>query len=465
MCCVVAMTVIDLSVVNVALPSIQADLGASPADLQWVVVLYSVVVAGFLMLGGRGGDLIGHRKMLVAGILLLAASSLLAGLSASLGVLLAGRAGQGLGAAMATPNALAILSRTFAEGPERNRALGIFGAAGSAAAILGSVLGGLLVEGPGWQWAFFINVPCGLVLAALVSLAVAPDRPGPGPASFDFAAAAALTGGLMALVVGLHESIGGWLSAATLGPLALGCGLLGAFARIEARTAEPLIPLAALRVRSLAFASLSAGLLWASFLGLIYELTLFLQQVLGYSPLAAGASTLPIAVVAILVSGRCASPLIGRVGAAVTIAIGMASLGAGLLALLRAGSDASYLSDLLPAFLLTGAGIGLAQVAVQIAAFAGVGSGEAGLAGGAVETSTEVGGALGLATVVAIALGSAGGPTAAFHRSALAAAVFAAAGVLVATLLLRPTEGARGPGRAGRDSATGAPPVNPENAP
>jgi MFS family permease len=441
MCGVAAMTVLDLSVVNVALPSIQASLHARPADLQWVVVTYSLVVAGFLMLGGRVGDLVGHRKVLIAGIGLLAAASLAGGLSGTLGVLIGARAGQGLGAALAAPNALAILTGTFAEGPERNRALGIFGAAGGVAAIAGSVLGGLLVQGPGWQWVFFLNVPLGAVLAGLALARVPADAAGRKQAKPDVAGAAALTAGLVAATFGVHESVGsGWLSAQALVPLVGGLGLLAAFVAIEAHVAAPLIPLATLRKRSLLFANLTAALMWASFLGLIYEATLFNQQILHYSPLAAGSATIPIAVLSLVISAKVAPRVVTRIGAAKTTAIGMAILGAGLLLLTRVPADASYVTDILPAFSIVGLGLGFAQVAIQIAAFAGVDKDETGLAGGAIETSNEMGGALGLALLVSVALGGAANGTEAFHRSALAAAIFAAASALVAVTLLRRAE-------------------------
>jgi MFS family permease len=441
LCGVVGMTVLDLSVVNVALPSIQAHLHAKAADLQWVVVIYGVVVAGFLMLGWRTGDLVGHRKVLVTGISVLAAASLIGGLSGSLGVLIAARAGQGFGAALAAPNALAILTRTFAEGPERNRALGIFGAAGGIAAIAGSVFGGLLVQGPGWQWVFFINVPLGAVLAGLVLARVPKDGSRPKTGRTDVGGAVTLTAGLIGVTIGVHESIGaGWLSVLALGPLLGGLGLLSAFVAVEAHVASPLIPLATLRKRSLMFANLSAGLLWASFLGLIYEATLFTQQVLHYSPLQAGSATIPIAVLSLGISARVAPKVITRIGAAKTLAIGMAILGGGLLLLTRVPTDASYLIDIFPAFSIVGVGLGFAQVAVQIAAFAGVERDEAGLAGGAIESSREMGGALGLALLVSVALGGTTTGTEVFHRSVLVAAAFATASAVVAIALLRPAE-------------------------
>jgi MFS family permease len=441
MCGVVAMTVLDLSVVNVALPSIQASLHAKATDLQWVVVIYGVVVAGFLMLGGRTGDLAGHRKVLVTGIGVLAAASLAAGLSGTLGWLIAARAGQGFGAALAAPNTLAILSRTFAEGPERNRALGVFGAAGGTAAIAGSTLGGLLVQGPGWQWVFFLNVPLGAVLAGLVLARVPVDAPHPRRTRPDVGGAVTLTAGLIAATFGVHESVSaGWLSVQTLLPLTGGLGLLAAFVTIEGRVATPLIPLATLRKRSLLWANLAAGLLWASFLGLIYEATLFTQQVLHYPPLAAGAATIPIAVLSLSISAKVAPKIITRIGAARTLAIGMVLLGLGLLLLTRVPADASYLADIFPAFSIVGVGLGFAEVAIQIAAFTGVDGDEAGLAGGAVETSREMGGALGLALLVSVALSGTTNGTEAFHRSVLAAAIFAGASALVAITLLRPTE-------------------------
>jgi MFS family permease len=441
MCGVVAMTVLDLSVVNVALPSIQAHLHAKPADLQWVVVIYGVVVAGFLLLGGRTGDLAGNRKVLVVGIGVLSAASLVGGLSGSLGLLIAARAGQGFGAALATPNALAILSRTFAEGSERNRALGIFGAAGGVAAIAGSVFGGLLVQGPGWQWVFFINVPLGGILASLVLARVPKDASRPRSARTDVGGALALTSGLIAITIGVHESVGtGWGSALALGPLLGGLGLLVVFVVVEANVASPLIPLATLRKPSLVFANLSAGLLWASFLGLIYEATLFTQQVLHYSPLEAGSATIPIAVLSLGISAKVAPRMITHLGAAKTFAIGMVTMSGGLLLLTRVPTGASFLIDIFPAFSIIGVGLGFAQVAIQIAAFSGVERDEAGLAGGAIETSREMGGALGLALLVSVALRGTTSHTEVFHRSVLAAAIFAAASAVVGIVLLRAAE-------------------------
>jgi EmrB/QacA subfamily drug resistance transporter len=456
MCGVVAMTVIDLSVVNVALPSIQSGLHLTADDLQWVVVAYGVFVAGFLLLGGRAGDLAGHRRVLVAGIGLLSLASLAAGFSGSLAVLVAARAGQGLGAALAAPNALGILSRTFAEGAERNRALGIFGAAGGTAAIAGSVLGGLLVQTVGWQWVFFLNVPAGAALVAAALYRVPADRPDAQAGRSDTRGAVALTAGLIAVALGVHESaVDGWVAPQTLVPILGGLALLRAFVAIEARSDSPLMPLSTLRTPSLGFANLVGALLWASFLSLIYEATLFAQQVLGYSPLAAGASTIPIAVLSLVASARVAPAVIARIGAARTAGLGMALLGAGMLMLVRVPADGSYLGDLLPAYCVVGAGLGLAEVSVQIAAFAGVADEDAGVAGGAIETSRELGGALGLALIVSIALNGTTGLTAAFHHGVVGAGVLALASAVVAATWLRRAERAA-PGPSGRPAVVHA---------
>lgn len=437
MCGVVVMTVIDLAIVNTALPSIQTDLGAEPADLQWVVVIYGIFVAGFLLLGGRMGDLAGHRRVLMGGVAILTAASLVGGLAGSLEVLIAARAAQGLGAALAAPNALAVLSNTFAEGPERNRAMGIFGAAGGSAAAFSAVLGGLLVQGPGWPWAFFINVPVGVVLfAALARMPAEAERP--ARARADATGAIALTLGMMAVAFGVHETIEyGWVSWQALFPLLGGLALLGGFVVHEGRASTPLIPLRTLRKPSLLWANVAAGLLWASFLGLIYQATLFMQQVQGYSPLASGAATLPIAFVSLFIAAQVAPGCVNRIGAAPTIGIGLLIMGAGMLLLSGVPEQADYLTDFVPGYTVIGLGLGLAEMATPLAALAGVREGESGLASGAVETARELGGSLGLALLVSIALGAAVDGTDAFHRSVIGAAICAAVGAVVALTLLR----------------------------
>lgn len=442
LCGVIAVAVIDLSVVNVALPSIEAELGVSPASLQWVVVTYGIAVAGLLMLGGRLGDLFGHRRMLAGGLAVLTAASALGGFADSLTVLILARAGQGVGAALAVPNALGILSRTFAEGPERTRALGVFGAAGGTAAIGGSILGGLLVEGPGWPWVFFVNVPLGVAIVAAALRAVPADagelaRHG----RIDLVGAVTLTVGLAALAFGVHQSVEHtWLSAATLAPLALGAAALAAFGIAESRAAEPLVSLRTLGKPSLLWANVTSALMWASFLGLIYAATLFTQQVLGWSPLAASSSTIPMAVLSIVANAIVAPRIMTRIGPAVTLAGGLLLMAAGLALLLRVPSDASFLTDLAPVYCVIGFGLGLAEVGSQVAAFTGIRGDEAGMAGGALETAREMGGALGLAVLTAAAVAGATG-TDSFHRSIAGGALLALLGSLVAATLLRRSGG------------------------
>jgi Major Facilitator Superfamily len=288
---------------------------------------------------------------------------------------------------------------------------------------------------------FFINVPLGVALAGLVLARIPVDPPHTTGGRPDVFGGFTLTAGLSLATLGVHESISaGWLTARSLVPLLGGVALLTLFVAVEGRIASPLIPLATLTKRSLMWANVAGGLMWASFLGFIYEATLFTQQALHYSPLAAGSATIPIAVLSLGVSAKLAPTVITRIGAARTMAFGMATLSAGLLLLTRAPSDASYLGKIFPAFSIIGLGLGFAQVAVQIAAFAGVRPDEAGLAGGAVETSSEMGGALGLALIVSIALGAAANRTEVFHRSVLIAAIFAAASAVVAITGLRGAE-------------------------
>lgn len=451
------MAVVDLSVVNVALPRIQSGLRLGVSELQWVVVAYGLTIGGFLLLGGRAGDLGGHRRLLVAGLALLAGASVVTGLSHSFPVLVAGRAAQGLGAAFATPNALAILTGAFREGPERNRALGIFGAVGGTAAAAGSVIGGLLVTGAGWRWVFFINLPVGALLIAVVVLALPPDGREQRQGAIDLAGAIALTAGLMALVLGLHEgSAHGWDAAQTLGAFAVGGALLVVFVQIERRTEMPLVPLGSLRRPQLLRANVVSWLLWAGFLGFIYLATLFTQQQLHYSPLGAGAAGLVIAVVSLAVSARVAPRVLDRHGAGRTLVLGQVLLAVGLLLLLRVPRTASYWSDLAPAYAFIGLGIGFSQVAVQVAAFAGVPSEEAGLAGGLVETSSEFGGAFGVALVVSLSLASTRhSPLSAFHEGALICAVLALAAGAVALLLPGRIDGLHGADEAAGVQAAG----------
>jgi EmrB/QacA subfamily drug resistance transporter len=450
------MVVLDLVVVNVALPTMQRDLRLSSSDLQWVVISYGLTFGGFLLLGGRAADLLGRRNVLVAGLTMFTAGSLAAGLAGSLAPLLAARAVQGLGAALAAPAALSVLTGTFAEGPARNKALGIFGGVAGSAACLGLVVSGILVGGPGWRWIFLINVPIGIALAAFV-LTCVPEGERAHRGSADVLGAVTVTTGVLGIVYAVNKSADyGWTSPATLGALAGGAAMLGLFVIVEQRVTAPLIPLSMFRLKTLTTASIVAGLVMGSFFGTAFQITLFLQQVQGYSPLRTGAAIVITAVSSIIVASAIAARVVGRLGAARTLVIGQAIAVGGLLYLSRTPARAGYWSDLFPAFLASGISIGLSGVAVQVAAFTGVKDKVSGLAGGMVSTAQEVGAALGLAIIATAALARSGqvihaagsqtavrtalAQTAGFHRGALVAAGFSVAAALAAGLLLRRTE-------------------------
>jgi EmrB/QacA subfamily drug resistance transporter len=434
--------------VNVALPSLQADLGVDQSDLQWVVITYGLTFGGFLLLGGRAADLLGRRRVLVAGLTLFTAASLGAGLSGGLGSLVAFRAAQGLGAALAAPAALSILASTFAEGEERNKALGIFGAVGGSAAAFGVILSGALSSGPGWEWIFLINVPIGIVLVSC-ALAYVPDSAPVERGSADLFGAFSVTAGLMAVVYGINKSVEfGWTSATTVGFLAGGAVLLGLFVAAEARASAPILPLAMFRRRTLSTAIVVAALMWASFFATVFEASLFMQQVLHYSAIRTGVAYLAIALTSVVVAAGIAARAVGRFGPARTLVAGQLFAATGLLLLAGAPSDAAYWSDLFPGFVALGIGVGFSAMATQVAAFTGIPESVSGLAGGMVETAREIGGALGTAVVATVAIARANevvGPpavalTEGFQRGALVAAGFNIVSALVAGVVLRRAE-------------------------
>ena len=449
------MMILDLVVVNVALPTMQRDLHVGSSNLQWIVITYGLTFGGFLLLGGRAADLLGRRNVLVAGLLSFTAGSLGAGVTGSLVPLLAARGMQGLGAAMVAPAALSILTGTFVEGAARNRALGIFGGVAGAGACLGSVVGGILVDGPGWRWIFLINVPIGIVLASLVFRCV-PKGTRAQRGSVDALGAITVTTGLLGIVYAINRSVEyGWTSLTTLSVLAGGTAMLGLFVIVEQRATAPIVPLSMFRQRALTTATIVAVLVMGSFFGMAYLGTLFVQQVLGYSPLRAGVAVLITAVASVVSSMAIASRVVGRIGAARTLVVGQGIAAAGLLYIARVPLHAGYWADLFPAFLAAGIGIGLSGVAVQIAAFTGVDDEVSGLAGGMISTAHEVGSALGLAIIATAALSVKGASeltsgrrnavqalaqTAGFHRGALVGAGFSVAAALIAWLLLRPAE-------------------------
>jgi EmrB/QacA subfamily drug resistance transporter len=396
------MVVLDVAIVNVALPSIQTDLGFAPEDLQWVVSGYALTFGGFLLLGGRAGDLLGRRRVFMVGLTAFAAFSLLAGLSTSPEMLIVARLLQGAAGAVLSPSVFSIVSVTFREGSERNKALGILGAIAGSGAAIGVLLGGVLTQYAGWEWIFFVNVPIGLAALPLVRRYVDESRADGLAKHFDSAGAVAVTGSLMLLVYGLTQSTtAGWASAQTIGVLTASAVLMAAFVVIELRSRSPLVPLGFFRRRTPAGANLIGLGLGTMTFGMFFLLSLYMQQVLHFSAMKTGVAYLAVALTAVVSSG-VAQALVTRVGVKPALTAGMVLLGGGLAYFTQVSPQGSYVSDLLPGFLLVGVGLGFSFVPVSIAALAGVGGREAGLASGLINTSQQVGGALGLAVLATV---------------------------------------------------------------
>ncbi|WP_330235256.1 MFS transporter [Streptomyces sp. NBC_00566] len=447
------MTFLDVSVVNVALPTIENELGFSQTALQYVVTTYGMLLGGFLLLTGRLADTFGRRRMLRTGLVLFALASLGAGLAQNAAMLIGARAAQGLGAAFIATAALSLLTGSFAEGPERNKALGAWGALSGVAAVAGVTLGGLLTDGPGWRWVFFINVPIGLLGALVAPLVVAESRSPERRTSFDVAGAVLLTTGLVLLIFSLGQTVddSDVPMGRVYGGFALSALLLTGFVLVERRAKAPLIPLEVFGRKSLRAANVVAVLLLGTCVTLFFFASLFMQQVLDYSPLRTGLAYVPLAVI-VAVGAGVASQLVTKVAAKPVLTAGLALTGAGMFLLWRAPSGSDYLTDLLPAFLVAGLGLGLSFVPVQVSAFAGTDEDESGLSAGLINTAQEMGGALGLAVaatyafrrVAELTTWADGVParvtqarTEVFHDAFLAGACFAAAG-LVLTLVLLP---------------------------
>jgi EmrB/QacA subfamily drug resistance transporter len=396
------MVVLDIAIVNVALPSIKVDLGFSQENLQWVISAYALFFGGFLLLGGRAADLLGRRRLFLAGLVLFTLSSLLAGLAWSEGSLIAARSFQGLGAAVISPAALSILSTTFAEGRERNIALGVWGAVGGFGAAAGVLLGGVLTETLSWSWIFYVNVPVGVVAFFLAPRLLDESRD-TTVKSFDALGAVLVTGGLVSLVYAITQSgTYGWGSARTIGVISASVALLAAFGWWERRHAEPLMRFGILRTKTVAGANVGGFILGTATFSLFLMLTLYMQQVLGYSPMKTGVAYLAVAGSAILWSG-VAAQLVNRIGVKPVLVTGMVALTSGLVYFTQVPVHGTYLSDLLPGFLLVGVGLGFSFVPISIAALAGVQHAETGLASGLFNTTQQIGGALGIAVLSTIA--------------------------------------------------------------
>ncbi|HWF75317.1 MAG TPA: MFS transporter, partial [Solirubrobacteraceae bacterium] len=442
------MVILDVSVVNVALPAIKHGLGFSEQDLQWVVNAYTVTFAGFLLLGGRAADLIGRRRVFVGGLVLFALSSLAGGFAQSQVMLIIARAIQGLGAAVVAPASLTIITTTFTEPAERNRAVGIWGAMGGAGGAAGVLLGGILTDVAGWRWILFINVPIGLAAAFLTTVYVAEGRVPARARNFDLAGALTATMGLTLLVLGIvRTDVTGWGNASTVALLAAGIGLLGAFVAIEGRFAKaPLMPLRIYASRTLSAANVVVLFVGAASFAMWFFVSLYLQEVLGYSPIKAGLAFLPMTL-CIVAGSVLASRFVLRIGAKPMLIAGLVAQAAGLLLFARVAVDGAYLSDVIAPSLLVAIGIPFSFVPSTISATHGVAGAEAGLASALVNTARLVGGALGLAVLAAIAtartntdLRHSGTGTQAlhvaltsgFHVAFVVAAGLAGAGALVA---------------------------------
>jgi EmrB/QacA subfamily drug resistance transporter len=399
------MTIIDLTIVNVSLPTIGRDLHFSETGLQWVVTAYALTFGGLLLLGGRAADLLGRRRMLMVGLALFTAASLGCAVATGQAVLIAMRALQGIGAAIMLPAALSIVMNMFAEGVERNKALGVWGGLGAAGATVGLIAGGLLTRYAGWQYIFYLNVPIGVAALALAPRIVPESRLTTSQRSFDALGAIAGTGGLVLLVDAISQAPQyGWGAARTLVALVGSVILLGGFLVIESRVPDPILPLRIFRLRTLAGANLAGVLLGASFFAFIFVGTLYMQQVLHYSALQTGIAWLAASLTSIALAGL-SQWLVTRGGAKIVLAAGMTLIGAGVLWATQVPVDGHFAADLAGPMVIAGAGTAFSFIPISIAALAGVAEHQAGLASGLLNTSQQLGGAIGIALASSVAAG------------------------------------------------------------
>ncbi len=443
------MIVLDVTIVNVALPSIREDLGFSETSLAWVVNAYLLTYGGFLLLGGRLGDLFGHRRLFLTGITLFTAASLACGLASSQGFLVGARAIQGLGGATASAVALGLMMNLFTEPAERAKAMGVFGFVAAGGGSLGVLLGGVLTNSLDWHWIFLVNLPIG-VLVYLLSLKLLPAGRGAAASGrLDIAGAMTVTASLMlavyAIVNGNQE---GWTSGQTLGLLAASVALLAIFLGIESKVSSPLVPLRLFKLRNVATANV-VGVLWAAAMFAWFFLSaLYLQLVLGYSPLEVGLAFLPANLIMGAFSLGLSAKLVMRYGIRLPLATGLLLAAAGLVLFVRAPVDGNFLVDVLPSMILLGFGAGMAFNPVLLAAMSDVEQSESGLASGVVNTAFMMGGALGLAVLASLAasrsdtlLASGDGRlvalTGGYHAAFVVGAVFAAAAAVIGAALLR----------------------------
>jgi len=443
LCSAQFVVVLDASIVNVALPTIGSALDFTESSLPWVVNAYVLTFGGFLLLGGRLADLLGRRRIFMAGLILFALASLAGGLATTSGQLIAARAVQGLGGALLSPAALSIVATTFKDGAERNKALGVWGAVAGSGGAAGVLLGGVLTEYLGWEWVLWVNVPIGIAAAAIAPSLLAETRDENELRTFDVAGAVTITAGLSALVFALVDANEvGWGSTQTIITLAGAALLLAAFVVIELRSRAPLVPFSIFRIRTITGANVVGLLVGASLFSMFFFISLYMQQVLGYSAIKAGLSYLPLAV-SIILSAGIASQLVTKVGFKPILATGMVLIAAGLVWFSQISTDGSFLSDILGPSLLAAVGLGFSFVPVTIAAVSGIPDHEQGLASGLINTSQQVGGALGLAILAAVSSSVTGNSidpevlTEGFQDAFLVGAAFAVLGLIATLFLIR----------------------------
>jgi EmrB/QacA subfamily drug resistance transporter len=466
LCSAQFVVVLDASIVNVALPTIGKALDFSQENLPWVVNAYVLTFGGFLLLGGRTADLVGRRKVFMAGLLLVAVASLAAGFSATEGQLIVARAAQGLGAAIISPAALSIVTTTFSDGSERNKALGVWGAVAGSGGAAGVLLGGILTDGLGWEWVLWVNVPVSLIAFALSPQLLAESRMEGEKRVFDVAGAVTVTAALSILVYALVDANNaGWGSTQTIGLIVLSVLLMAAFVAIELRTPKPLVPFSIFRIRTLTGANVVGLLVGASLFSMFFFISLYMQQVLGYSAIHAGLSYLPLALV-IMASAGIASQLVTKLGYKPVLAIGLLFIVVGLAWFSRVSVGGGFTTDILGPSLFAAAGLGFAFVTTTIAAVSGVDENEAGLASGLINTSQQIGGALGLAVLSAVAISATSDATSSgsgqlsaltegFQAAFLGGAVIAALGFVLTLVLIRGSD-SRAHMELGKEAATEA---------
>jgi EmrB/QacA subfamily drug resistance transporter len=447
--------VLDAAIVNVAIPSIGRDLRFATENLAWIPNAYALTFGGFLLLGGRMADLLGRRRLFMGGLVVFVVSSLLGGLSQSETQLIAARAVQGLGAAMLAPTALSMVTNMFTEGAERNKALGVWGAVSGSGGAAGVLLGGVLTQYAGWEWVLWVNVPIGIVAALLAPRLLVESRRESDTRHFDALGALTVTAGLSLLVFALVDTVrAGWGSTQTIGLLAVSLALIVVFVGIERRSVAPLVPFRIFRMRTLTGANVIGLLVGAALFSMFFFLSRYMQEVLGYDPLKTGLSYLPLALV-IIVSAGVASQLVTKLGFKPVLVTGLVLIAAGLLWFTRLPVDGVYLSDIVGPMVLAAGGLGFAFVPVTIAAVSGISEDDSGLASGLINTSQQVGGALGLAVLATIAntrtldlMQAAHGSPAArpvaltegFQSAFLAGAGFAVLGILASLFMIRSSD-------------------------